>query len=61
MRNGCDGKEEEEVEVEKNGENSGPLSLLPVDRLNGNRLQRQPLVPRFEIGHNGEILLLYAK
>ena len=27
MRNGCDGKEEEEVEVEKNGENSGPLSL----------------------------------
>jgi len=24
---------------EKSGENSGPLTSLPVDRLNGNRLQ----------------------
>ena len=28
---------------EKNGENSGPLMLLPVNRRNGNRLQRQNL------------------
>ena len=61
MKNGCDKEEEEEVEVEKNVENSGPLSLLPVDRMNGNRLQCQPLIPRFEIGHYGEFLLLYAK
>ena len=26
---------------EKNGENSGPLTSLPVDRLNGDRLQRR--------------------
>ena len=39
MRKG-DG-EEEEVE-EKNGENSSPIPSLPVDRLNGNRLQRRP-------------------
>ena len=30
---------------EKNGENSGSLTLLPVGRLNGDRLQRRPLVP----------------
>ena len=28
-------------EKEKNGENSGPLTSLPVDRLNVDRLQRR--------------------
>ena len=41
MRKGRDG----EMVVENNGENSGPLTSLPVDRLNGDRLQRRPLVP----------------
>ena len=35
--------------MEKNGENSGPLSSLPVVRLNGDRLQRRPLVPKLTI------------
>ena len=35
MSKGCDG----EVEKEENGENSGPLMLLPVDHLNGDRPQ----------------------
>ena len=31
--------------MEKNGENSCPLTSLPVDRLNGDRVKRRPLVP----------------
>ena len=34
MIKGCDGEEEEEVKKDKNGENSGPLMLLPVNGLN---------------------------
>ena len=30
---------------EDNYENSGPLTSLPVDRLNGDQLEWQPLVP----------------
>ena len=41
MRKVGDGEEE----GEKNGENSSPLTLLPFDRLNGDHLQCQPLVP----------------
>ena len=38
---GCDGAvEEEEEDVEKNGENSVPLTLLPVNHLKGDQLQR---------------------
>ena len=33
MRKSCDGEVEE-----KNGENSSPLTSLPIDRLNGNQL-----------------------
>ena len=33
------------MDEEKSGENSGLLTSLPVDRLNGDRLQRRPLVP----------------
>ena len=41
MRN-VDGKEKKEKKKrEKNGENSGPLTLLPVNRLNIDRLQRR--------------------
>ena len=32
---------ENEKRIENNGENSGPLSSLPVNRLNGNRVQRR--------------------
>ena len=35
MENGMEWK------MENNGEYSGPLTLLPVDRLNGDRLQRR--------------------
>ena len=38
MRKGCDGEVEEE---EKKSENSGSLTSLPVDHLNGDRLQRR--------------------
>ena len=38
-------KKEKKEKREKNGENSGPLTSLPVDRLNSDRLQRRPLVP----------------
>ena len=31
------------TKMEMNDENSGPLMLLPVNRRNGNRLQRQNL------------------
>ena len=34
---------EKKKEKEKIGENSGPLTLLPVGRLNGDRLQRRRL------------------
>ena len=36
------------VEVRLGFDNSYPQMLLPVDRLNGDRLQRQPLVPKNE-------------
>ena len=39
MRKGYDG--EKKTRKEKNGEYSGPLTSLPVDRLNGDRLQRR--------------------
>ena len=38
IRKGCD-KEEEKWKREKNGEKSSPLTLLPVDNLNGDGLQ----------------------
>ena len=38
-------KREKKEKREKNGGNSGPLTSLPVDRLNGDQLQRRPLVP----------------
>ena len=41
MREGC--KREGEEEAEKNGENSGPLTSLPFNCLNGDRLQRRRL------------------
>ena len=44
MRKVDDG--EKRKKREKNGENSGPLTSLPVDRLKGDRLQRRPLVPK---------------
>ena len=34
--------------MEKNDQNSSSLMLLPVDRLNGNHLQRLPLLPKLE-------------
>ena len=44
IRKGCDGEMElRKVEEEKNGENSSSLTSLPVDRLNGDRLQRRRL------------------
>ena len=48
MRNVDDGekKKKKRKEEKKNGENSGPLTSLPVIRLNGDRLQRRPLVPK---------------
>ena len=36
-------KKKKEREREKNGENSGPLTSLPVDRLNGDQLQHRRL------------------
>ena len=42
MRKGCDGEKNGKNNwVEKNGENSGPLQSLPVDRPNGDWLQRR--------------------
>ena len=35
MRKGRDGGEWKMEKMENNGENSGPLTSLPVDRLNG--------------------------
>ena len=46
MRKGRDGewkKNGMEKKMENNDENSGPLTSLPVDRLNGDRLQRRRL------------------
>ena len=40
-RNGENGKKMENGKMENNDENSGPLTSLPVDRLNGDRLQRR--------------------
>ena len=40
-----DKRDEEKEEVETNGENHSPLSLLPVSHLNGDRLQCRLLVP----------------
>ena len=46
MRKVDDGEEKrKEKRKEKNGDNSGPLTSLPVDRMNDDRLQRRPLVP----------------
>ena len=39
MRKGRDG--EQKTKTENNDGNSGPLSSLPVDPLNGDRLQRR--------------------
>ena len=43
MRKGRDGeqKNQKTEKTEKNDGNSGPLSSLPVDPLNGDRLQRR--------------------
>ena len=49
MRNVDDGEKKKEKKREKNGENSGPLTSLPVNRLNGDRLQRCPLLPISEL------------
>ena len=40
MRKGRDG-EKNGIMEDNNGENSGPLTSLPVDHLNGNQLQRR--------------------
>ena len=46
IRNVDDGeKQEKKTRKEKNG----PLTSLPVNRLNGDRLQRRPLVPKFQL------------
>ena len=44
MRNVDDGEKKQDTR-KKNGENSGPLTSLPVNRLNSDRLQHRPLVP----------------
>ena len=44
MRKGCAG---EELEEEKNGENNGPLMLLPVNHLKGDQLQCRRLCPKY--------------
>ena len=44
MRKGCGIEVEEE---EKNGENSHPLTLLPVDYLNDGQLQRRRSCQKF--------------
>ena len=48
MRKGCDQEEEwKKIKQGKNnGENSGPLVLLRGDRLNCDRLQYRPVVPK---------------
>ena len=43
MRKVDDGETRKKQEKEKNSENSGQLTLLPVERLNGDRLQRRRL------------------
>ena len=49
MRKADDGgkrkKRKKRKKKAKNGENSGPLTSLPVDRLNSDRLQHRPLLP----------------
>ena len=51
MRKVDDGKKKKkEKKKENNDENSGPLTSLPVVRLNGDRLQRRPLVPKEQAG-----------
>ena len=40
MRKGRDGEQKQKTK-ENNDGNSGPLTSLPVDRLNGDRLQRR--------------------
>ena len=48
MRNVEDG---EKKRREKNGENSSPLTSLPVGRLNSDRLQRRRLCQNCDIGN----------
>ena len=45
MRKGSDGEENGKKWLKKNCENNGPLTSLPINHLNGNQLQRRPLVP----------------
>ena len=48
MRKGCDGEKEKKRKEEKNGENNSPLTSLPVDWLNGDRLQGQRSCQKFK-------------
>ena len=47
MRNVDDG-EKQEKKNKKRKEKNGPLTSLPVNRLNGYRLQRRPLLSKFQ-------------